>query len=62
MTAQQLQELKINALALRKIAEKVLEQVQAAEAAAPAKRRREKQEDRLAALKARILTNKRKPT
>jgi len=67
MTPKQIEKLEIEALALRKIADSVLQQVQAAKKdAAPAqsgkgRKRKAVKVDRVASLTARILTGKRKP-
>lgn len=59
MTPQQLDSLEINALALRKIADTVLEQVRdAKKSLAPARRRIPAKIDRVADLKVRILSGK----
>lgn len=62
MTPQQIDKLEINALALRKIADTVLEQVQALKAGTTAPGRKRKKIDRVADIKARILAGRIKPT
>lgn len=65
MTDKELQQLEIDALALRKIADTFLQQLQAARkgaASAQGRKRKALKIDRMAAIKARVLSGKRKPT
>jgi hypothetical protein len=63
MTTKQIQTLKASVLALRKIADDVLRQVEAAETPSRLKRRpRKTKEQGVAELTARILSGKRKPS
>ena len=64
MTDKELEQLEVNALALRKIADTFLQQLQAARkgaASAQGRKRMTVKVDRMATIKARILSGKRKP-
>lgn len=60
MTPAELDNLEINVLALRKIADKVLAQIAVEKSTAPARAKRRKNDD-VAALMERVLTGKLKP-
>jgi len=64
MTPQQIEKLEIDALALRKIADSFLQQVQAARkgaASAQGRKRKPTKEERIASITARILSGRMKP-
>ena len=64
MTPQQIEKLEIDALALRKIADSFLQQLEAVKkktASAQGRKRKAVKVDRMAAIKARVLSGRRKP-